>query len=159
RLLQGEPVPWRDVTAWSGRTLAPTSFFFDIAARDGGERWPGYRADVGELEPGTCSALASVLRTHSTTGGCWVCLWSGGGGGALGAVRPAPGRHPAADPVGGPTLRPAVRPDRRRGHTRGRPEPPVPLPQLLVARGPVMVRLDRDRRDVHVRRWLAGADR
>jgi hypothetical protein len=35
--------------------------------------------DEGNLAPGVCDALASVLRRHTSSEDCWYCLWEGNG--------------------------------------------------------------------------------
>lgn len=104
-----EPGSWRDVAAWSGAALGPSSSFEHIAVRhaaDGTtERWPG-GVPIGPPGPDEAAALIEVLRPFvDDDERCRFGVWEGYGwvwGGvlvmstdpALHGGRPAPDELP-----------------------------------------------------------------
>jgi hypothetical protein len=77
------PVPWKDVSAWSGKPLHGTSSIHDLAQRDDGASWDrqgGSLPQDGQLEPPYLDRLTEVLAEASSTPEVlWLLVWYGYG--------------------------------------------------------------------------------
>ena len=75
------PVPWRDVSAWSGKPLHRASSVHEIARRPEGTLWQAQGASLpleGQLEPPYLDRLVEALGEEpSTPDALWLLLWSG----------------------------------------------------------------------------------
>lgn len=141
RLDEEGRVRWREVAAWSGLPLGPSSPFSAIAlpAEDPGTplpcSWDG--PGTGSLDPADAAALCRVLREHTTSAGdCWFCLWAGYDWQGVPLTRagtpPAP---PTAQPIPAEVL--------------GGPHLQLPFREYLCYRGPIE----------HVRTWVGAPGR
>lgn len=79
-----EPVTWKDIAAWSGRQLKPSTSFEAVERRESGLVWsdqPGHSApESGQLEVGHFRRLSHLLaETTSTPDDLLVLTWSGYG--------------------------------------------------------------------------------
>ena len=78
-----EWVRWKELSAWSGKPLAPTSSVHDLALRDDGATWPGPETErplEGQLQPPHMDHLLGILAggTASPTE-LWLLVWNGYG--------------------------------------------------------------------------------
>jgi hypothetical protein len=78
------PVRWREVAAWTGRSLQPDSEFHSIAfpVQETAEPapWSGQGPRRGRLDAADAAALVDILARHtSTPDHCWFCIWHGYG--------------------------------------------------------------------------------
>ena len=78
----GRAMRWADLARARGVTLSPDISFSEVTGIDPDD----YRAldelapTEDHLPPGTCDALAALLRPHTgTPDRCWFCLWEGNG--------------------------------------------------------------------------------
>ncbi|MFI8351381.1 hypothetical protein [Streptomyces sp. NPDC085596] len=87
--LEERPVPWREVAAAHGRTMAPGAGWHELIGMDREYQnaseyglpgvWDEHPAE-GPTPPGVAEALIPVLARHTRTAGqCWFGLWDGYG--------------------------------------------------------------------------------
>lgn len=106
-------VPWREVSAWSGKPLHRASSIHDVASRADGTSWRRQGTSLpleGELEPPYISRLSEILVEATTTpNAVWLLVWHGyaGPGARYSLARGRPIRSPrlSKEPDRAPVVR------------------------------------------------------
>ena len=127
-------VRWRDVAAWSGRTLHPASEFDAIAIPEIKPEEPmpwSQGPRTGTLDPDDARALIAILERHTATPEtCWFCIWAGYGwshGSAVMLARSGGPPEPEPEPL----------PDSVPRHVRDGPLVDLPWREYFLYTGPI----------------------
>jgi hypothetical protein len=138
RGVNGEPLRWADVAAWSGARMHRLVQFHAIersrsSAMDNASAPWTNPPEPGSLSPHLLTALCEVLAGHtSTKDSCWFCLWDGYGwlyGGSAVSFTPS---GDTSNRAGHRTVPPALPPEVLHG-----PKVSLPYRNYLLFNGPL----------------------